>query len=287
MKALFYLISIPSSSSVRSLIKVYCLFGFYKRSSIFKVTIINIKIAYPLLNDKEQQDLAKESFIESLVSGFETFTSWSRQAHYAHENIFRITDQFLLTENISKNNGLIVAAIHSRSVDMLLKWINVKTNTTTLYKKVKNQKLDSFVRAQREANNNKVFEASISGVRQLFKALISNKVICLAPDQVPQDGMGEYVKLFNRDSYTTTLVPSLAVKTKKPVVFVSLNLNLNKKLEVNLINSNSDIYNDSKHQLSMNKDIEKLININAADYSWEYKRFKKPPTGISNPYLNI
>jgi KDO2-lipid IV(A) lauroyltransferase len=287
MKALFYLISIPSSSSVRSLIKVYCLFGFYKRSSMFKVTIINIKIAYPLLNDKEQQDLAKESFIESLVSGFETFTSWSRQTHYAHENIFRITDQFLLTENISKNNGLIVAAIHSRSVDMLLKWINVKTNTTTLYKKVKNQKLDSFVRAQREANNNKVFEASISGVRQLFKALISNKVICLAPDQVPQDGMGEYVKLFNRDSYTTTLVPSLAVKTKKPVVFVSLNLNLNKKLEVNLINSNSDIYNDSKHQLSMNKDIEKLININAADYSWEYKRFKKPPTGISNPYLNI
>ena len=287
MKALFYLISIPSSSSVRSLIKVYCLFGFYKRSSMFKVTIINIKIAYPLLNNKEQQDLAKESFIESLVSGFETFTSWSRQAHYAHENIFRITDQFLLTENISKNNGLIVAAIHSRSVDMLLKWINVKTNTTTLYKKVKNQKLDSFVRAQREANNNKVFEASMSGVRQLFKALISNKVICLAPDQVPQDGMGEYVKLFNRDSYTTTLVPSLAVKTKKPVVFVSLNLNLNKKLEVNLINSNSDIYNDSKHQLSMNKDIEKLININAADYSWEYKRFKKPPTGISNPYLNI
>jgi len=287
MKALFYLISIPSSSSVRSLIKVYCLFGFYKRSSMFKVTIINIKIAYPLLNNKEQQDLAKESFIESLVSGFETFTSWSRQTHYAHENIFRITDQFLLTENISKNNGLIVAAIHSRSVDMLLKWINVKTNTTTLYKKVKNQKLDSFVRTQREANNNKVFEASISGVRQLFKALISNKVICLAPDQVPQDGMGEYVKLFNRDSYTTTLVPSLAVKTKKPVVFVSLNLNLNKKLEVNLINSNSDIYNDSKHQLSMNKDIEKLININAADYSWEYKRFKKPPTGISNPYLNI
>jgi len=287
MKALFYLISIPSSSSVRSLIKVYCLFGFYKRSSMFKVTIINLKIAYPLLNNKEQQDLAKESFIESLVSGFETFTSWSRQTHYAHENIFRITDQFLLTENISKNNGLIVAAIHSRSVDMLLKWINVKTNTTTLYKKVKNQKLDSFVRAQREANNNKVFEASISGVRQLFKALISNKVICLAPDQVPQDGMGEYVKLFNRDSYTTTLVPSLAVKTKKPVVFVSLNLNLNKKLEVNLINTNSDIYNDSKHQLSMNKDIEKLININAADYSWEYKRFKKPPTGISNPYLNI
>ena len=287
MKALFYLISIPSSSAIRGLVKFYCLFGLYKRTPMFKVTLINIKIAYPLLDNNDQKDLAKLSFIESLVSGFETLTSWSRKTHYAHENIFKITDQFLLTQNIANKNGLIIAAIHSRSVDMLLKWINAKANTTTLYKKVKNQKLDSFVRGQREENNNKVFEASISGVRQLYKALISNKVICLAPDQVPQDGMGEYVELFNRNSYTTTLVPSLALKTKKPVVFISLNLNINKKLEVNIINSNENIYNDSKHQLSMNKDIEKLININTSDYSWEYKRFKKPPIGVSNPYLNI
>jgi len=264
MKALFYLISIPSSSAIRGLVKFYCLFGLYKRTPMFKVTLINIKIAYPLLDNNDQKDLAKLSFIESLVSGFETLTSWSRKTHFAHENIFKITDQFLLTQNIANKNGLIIAAIHSRSVDMLLKWINTKANTTALYKKVKNQKLDSFVRGQREENNNKVFEASISGVRQLYKALISNKVICLAPDQVPQDGMGEYVELFNRNSYTTTLVPSL-----------------------NIINSNENIYNDSKHQLSMNKDIEKLININTSDYSWEYKRFKKPPIGVSNPYLNI
>jgi lauroyl/myristoyl acyltransferase len=37
----------------------------------------------------------------------------------------------------------------------------------------------------------------------------------------------------------------------------------------------------------MNKDIENLININPKDYSWEYKRFKKPQTGIDNPYLSI
>ena len=48
-----------------------------------------------------------------------------------------------------------------------------------------------------------------------------------------------------------------------------------------------DIYDDSKHKLSMNKDIENLININPKDYSWEYKRFKKPQTGIDNPYLSI
>ncbi len=99
--------------------------------------------------------------------------------------------------------------------------------------------------------------------------------------------MGEYIKLFNRDSYTTTLVPSLALKTKKPVIYVSLNLNLNKNLEVTIIDSNKDIYIDSKHQLSMNKDIEKLINISPSDYSWEYKRFKKPPIGTKNPYLGI
>ena len=287
MKVLFYLISIPSSSLIRSLVKFYCLLGFYKRSSMFKVTLINIKIAYPLLTIKEQNALAKSSFVESLTGAVETFRSWSRRSHTAHNKIFRITNQFLITQNILNNNGLIIVAVHSRSVDLLLKWINAKTNTTTLYKKINNKILDSFVRSQREADGNKVFETSISGVRQIYKALIANQVVCLAADQVPQDGMGEYIKLFNRDSYTTTLVPSLALKTKKPVIYVSLNLNLNKNLEVTIIDSNKDIYIDSKHKLSMNKDIEKLINISPSDYSWEYKRFKKPPIGTKNPYLGI
>ena len=97
--------------------------------------------------------------------------------------------------------------------------------------------------------------------------------------------MGEYVKFFNRDAYTTTLASSLAHKTGKPVIYCSMNSDNNKNLFVSIKPSNKDIYSNSKRLLSMNNSIENLININPKDYSWEYKRFKKAKPKNTDPYL--
>jgi KDO2-lipid IV(A) lauroyltransferase len=259
--------------------------GFHKRTELYRITLININLCYPNLSNKEQIKLAKESVIETMVSGYESMLSWSRPIHTSGKNIFKVENNYLLSQNAQNNNGLIVIAIHSRSVDMLLKWINSKSKTTSLYKKIKNKTLDSFVRSEREKNNNETYETSVSGVRKIFKSLLSKNVICLAADQVPQAGMGEYVKFFNRDAYTTTLASSLAYKTGKPVIYCSMNSDNNKNLFVSIKPCHDDIYNDSKRLHSMNNSIENLININPKDYSWEYKRFKKAQPKNIDPYL--
>ena len=48
-----------------------------------------------------------------------------------------------------------------------------------------------------------------------------------------------------------------------------------------------NIYDDSKHKLLINSDIEKFINERPADYSWEYKRFKRSEGFINNPYEGL
>ena len=245
----------------------------------------NIKICFPDLSDAEKTLLAKESFIETFVSGYETFQSWARPIHISGKKIFRIENNYLISQNANKK-GLAIIAIHNRSVDMLLKWINSKTNTTTLYKKVKIKYLDKFVRKQREENNNEVYETNINGVRKIFKAFIDNKVVCLAADQVPKRGMGEYIKFFNTDAYTTTLAASMVYKTKKPAVFICMNSFENNRLGITIYPSNENIYNDSEYKLSINQSIEDLIKINPKDYSWEYKRFRRSPSGI-DPYVGI
>ena len=287
MKTLFYIITLLPIEIIRFSVKLYCYLGFHKMNSSYKVSLVNINICFPDLSETEKLVLARDSIVETIVSSYETLQSWSRPIHQSGDRIFKVENNFLLSQNILASDGLIIVAIHNRSVDMLLKWVNGKTRTTTLYKKVKNKKLDHFVRAQREEGNNKTFETNISGVRQIYKALISKKVVCLAADQVPQDNMGEYIKLFNRDAYTTTLAPSLAIKTNKPVIYFCINSYKSSLLSISIKPSNKDIYNDSKHKLSMNKDIENLININPKDYSWEYKRYKKPPYGVKNPYQGI
>ena len=285
MKLLFYLITLIPIDFIRSAINLYTKLNLYKSSSVYKLTMCNIKICFPDLSDVEKTLLAKESFIETFVSGYETLQSWARPIHISGKKIFRIENNYLISQNANKK-GLAIIAIHNRSVDMLLKWINSKTNTTTLYKKVKIKYLDKFVRKQREENNNEVYETNINGVRKIFKAFIDNKVVCLAADQVPKRGMGEYIKFFNTDAYTTTLAASMVYKTKKPAVFICMNSFENNRLGITIYPSNENIYNDSEYKLSINQSIEDLIKINPKDYSWEYKRFRRSPSGI-DPYVGI
>ena len=285
MKLLFYLITLIPIDFIRSAINLYTKLNLYKSSSVYKLTMCNIKICFPDLSDAEKNLLAKESFIETFVSGYETLQSWARPIHISGKKIFRIENNYLISQNATKK-GLAIIAIHNRSVDMLLKWINSKTNTTTLYKKVKIKYLDKFVRKQREENNNEVYETNINGVRKIFKAFIDNKVVCLAADQVPKRGMGEYIKFFNTDAYTTTLAASMVHKTKKPAVFICMNSFKNNRLGITINPCNENIYNDSEYKLSINQSIEELIKINPKDYSWEYKRFKRPPSG-GDPYAGI
>ena len=285
MKLLFYLITLIPIHFIRSAINLFTKLSLHKTSSVYKLTMCNIKICFPDLSDAEKALLAKESFIETFVSGYETLQSWARPIHISGKKIFRIENNYLISQNTNKK-GLAIIAIHNRSVDMLLKWINSKTNTTTLYKKVKIKYLDKFVRKQREENNNEVYETNINGVRKIFKALIDNKVVCLAADQVPKIGMGEYIKFFNTDAYTTTLAASMVHKTKKPAVFICINSFENNRLGITIYPSNESIYNDSEYKLSINQSIEDLIKINPKDYSWEYKRFRRSPSGI-DPYVGI
>jgi KDO2-lipid IV(A) lauroyltransferase len=285
MKLLFYLITLLPIDFIRSAINLYTKLSLHKTSSVYKLTMCNIKICFPDLSDAEKALLAKESFIETFLSGYETLQSWTRPIHISGKKIFRIENNYLISQNINKK-GLAIIAIHNRSVDMLLKWINSKTNTTTLYKKVKIKYLDKFVRKQREENNNEVYETNINGVRKIFKAFIDNKVVCLAADQVPKRGMGEYIKFFNTDAYTTTLAASMVYKTKKPAVFICINSFENNRLGITIKPCNENIYNDSEYKLSVNKSIEDLIKINPKDYSWEYKRFRRSPSGI-DPYVGI
>ena len=286
MKPIFYIVSLIPISIVRAFVSTVSKTSLFKSSNAYKITLQNLKMSYKNLSQAELEKFAQDSFIETLVSGFETIQSWSKPIHISGKKIFRIENNFLLNKYINDGKGVAVIAIHNRSVDMLLKWINTKSDTTTLYKKVKIKALDRFVKKQREGKNNKVFETNMNGVRKIFQAFKDGKTICIAADQVPQRGMGEYIKLFNNDAYTTTLASSMLYKTKKPGIFICLNSFGNNRLGVTIKPAKETIYKDSEYKLSLNKSIEELININPVDYSWEYKRYRRPPSG-EDPYSDI
>ena len=285
MKILFTFLSIIPKSIYRLSIRAYLFTGLHTFTKSYKVTLSNIKIVRPLFTEAEAIKESRISYFESLLSIYETFYSWSRNPATINNNILVVKNNFILQKYIQNQNGLVIVAIHNRSVDMLLSWINSQTKTVSLYKKIKLKALDKYVRKIRENKINKTFETSVAGVKKIFKSLKNNEVIAIASDQVPARGHGEYVEFFGRMAYTTTLVPRLAYKTKKPVIFCCLNSAGNSDyLSINIEPSHQSLFDQSECLLSMNRSIERLINNRISDYSWEYKRFRRPMSGEIDPY---
>lgn len=284
MKTIFKLLSLVPRDLLRLLLKLLLKIGIANKTTSYKLTNINLKIAFKDKSNKEITKLSEESFIESVISLFETFHIWGSNKKNSNNKIFRIENNYLMNINKNKNNQLLIISIHNRSVDMLLRWINLQIKTATIYKKVKLNILENFVKKNREVGMSKMNQANISGVRNLYKSAKRGMSVCMAVDQVPKRGLGEYVEFFGIPAYTTTLMPSLAAKLNQRVIYANINTTIEDKISVKLTQSGKSIYDKSKYLLSMNSTIEKIILENIKDYSWEYKRFRRPPDGCEDPY---
>ena len=282
MKLLFYFLSLIPKRLFEYLIDIYLSLRIYKYSSSFKVTLKNIEIAFPGRNRKDVSLLAKRSFKESIISGYESIYTWGRNDAEVNSNILRIENNYLI--NNLKENGLIGVSFHNRSVDMLLTWINSQHTTTSLFKKIKNKTLNTYVKRRRESKNSKSYETNLSGVKEIFKSLKNNNIVCFAADQVPKRGFGEYINFFNVEAYTTTLVQSLVKKTKANVIYFFIQSSPGNDINIILKQCTENNYSDSEYKLLLNKDIEKFIMNRPADYSWEYKRFKRSKNLPNNFY---
>jgi len=287
MKLLFYTISFIPKPLFSYFVDIYLFFKIFKLSKSYKITKVNLEIAFPEAKMKEIELMSKLSIRESIISGYETIYTWGNKDFNSNNDIFKIENNFLLNSLSKQDQGLIAVTFHNRSVDMLLKWINSQFKTISLYKKIKIKLLSNFVKKDREAEGSKTYETSIGGVREIFKALNKRKIVVFAADQVPKRGFGEYIKFFNKDAYTTTLVQSLAIKTGSPVIYFYIKSNPGNFLSVTLKRCNKDIYDDSKHKLLLNQDIETIIKNRPVDYSWEYKRFRRSKDINENLYIDI
>ena len=287
MKLLFYTISFIPKPLFSYFVDIYLFFKIFKLLKSYKITKVNLEIAFPEAKMKEIELMSKLSIRESIISGYETIYTWGNKDFDSNNDIFKIENNFLLNSLSKQDQGLIAVTFHNRSVDMLLKWINSQFKTISLYKKIKIKLLSNFVKKDREAEGSKTYETSIGGVREIFKALNKRKIVVFAADQVPKRGFGEYIKFFNKDAYTTTLVQSLAIKTGSPVIYFYIKSNPGNFLSVTLKRCNKDIYDDSKHKLLLNQDIETIIKDRPVDYSWEYKRFRRSKDINENLYIDI
>ncbi|WP_374315513.1 lysophospholipid acyltransferase family protein [Aquabacterium sp.] len=91
---------------------------------------------------------------------------------------------------------------------------------TVLYRPAKQAWLAEVMVHARNRPHLLASPATLSGVRQLMRALKQGQTIGLLPDQVPPEGMGVWAPFFGRPAYTMTMAAKLAHQTGCQIVLL-------------------------------------------------------------------
>ena len=276
MKIIFYIFTIfplkPAFFMWDTLFKFLPL-NILRLMSPFRVTKTNLSIAFPDLAKHELDLLAKESYKETLKSFYETLFTWSRSSKKIICETKRINNRFLFNSQ-EKESGLIIFALHNRSIDFLLRWISSQRPHTSLYKKIKIKPIDKFVKKLRQEGNCKMVETGIGGVKTILNSLEKNQMTCMASDQVPANGLGVYSTFFGHECYSFSLAPKLARKSNKQILMSYLSYEKDIGHIINFKKPSKEIYENNGVDV-MNEEMEREIKKSPTEYSWEYKKFRK------------
>ena len=147
-----------------------------------------------------------------------------------------------------------------------------------MYKPSKNQNVDRFTLEARQCLNVTLVATNDSGVRTLFKCSKQAGFSAILPDHVPKKSGGIYSLFYNQNALFSILLSKLAAKTQCSVIELScLRRNDLSGYDI-IVTQLSDIILSKDLQRSvdtLNKEMERMINVAPEQYLWRDKRFRK------------
>jgi len=152
---------------------------------------------------------------------------------------------------------------------------------TVLYRPARKPWLRPLVDTARQRPGLATAPATLSGVRQMIRALRRGEAVGLLPDQVPPDPMGVWAPFFGRPAYTMTLAARLAQQTGAALLLAwGERLPRGRGYVVHLSRLPEALPAGDEAQAEsaavVNRAMEGLIRQRPQQYLWGYDRYKTP-----------
>ncbi len=149
---------------------------------------------------------------------------------------------------------------------------------TVLYRPARKAWLRELIESSRQRPRLATVPTSLSGVRQMLKALRAGQAVGLLPDQVPPQGLGTWAEFFGRDAYTMTLPAKLAQQTGARILLAwGERLPWGRGYRIHLREAPAALSTDLQvASAQVNSLMEGLILECPAQYLWGYARYKPP-----------
>ena len=251
-----------------------------------KVTLVNLQMCFPDMNDADRLTLAKQSIRETTRTALEITAAWSQPYDKLLPLITRADNESILDEALNEKKGVVFIVPHFGNWELANFYMANKCDLLAMYKAVESPAIDKLVYRARSQNTEMV-AADKRGVIALFKALPKGKATGVLPDQEPTVKSGVWVTFFGVTALTPRLVSKLANDTGSVAIGFGCQRNEDgKSFHVFYEPVEDDFYSDDieTSAAAMNRCVERIIKRDPKQYQWEYKRFKRRPNNEPRPY---
>ena len=153
---------------------------------------------------------------------------------------------------------------------------------TVLFRPPRQGWLREVVAASRQRPGLLTAPTTLSGVKQMIKALKQGECVGLLPDQVPPQGMGLMAPFFGREAYTMTLSVRLVQQTGATVLLAwGERLSWGRGYRVHVQPMDHALPAALMDAvISVNQAMEVLVRQCPQQYLWGYARYKQPRSAL-------
>lgn len=251
-----------------------------------RVTLINLKIVFPGMSEDDRRKLAKRSIRETIKTGFELGHMWYGSLEHVLGMIKEVKGLELVRAAQASGQGIIYAAPHLGSWELLGIYVSSLGPLTTLYKPPKIKGLNQLIASSRAKAGAELVATDRAGVVRLTRTLQQGGATGILPDQQPRKDGGVFAPFFGTPAFTMTLLPKLAARTNALVLFAyAERLPDGQGFNIVFTPADEDIKNDDAiiAASALNRSVERAVMALPSQYQWEYKRFRKRPDDDTTP----
>lgn len=222
---------------------------------------------------------------------------WGRPRDLPLGDSVRWTHPEAVTQALAEGRGLLLLTPHLGCFEITAQAyadrFGAQQPITALYRPAKQAWLAEMMKEARNRPGMLTSPATLSGVRQMLRALKTGQTVGLLPDQVPPEGMGVWAPFFGEPAYTMTMAAKLVAQTGCAVVLLRgerLGLLARWRQGCDYVVHATRVPHETHAILTagdaaqsaaaINQLMEGLIMQAPEQYLWGYNRFKGPRAEI-------
>lgn len=251
------------------------------------VTDVNLRLAFPELDDDARRRLTRRSLVETGKTFAELGKVWSLDRDGTDRTIRRVEGEDHVRAAVEAGRGVVLAVPHLACWEILGSYCSARWPMTTLYRAPRMRELETFTRNARGRFGARLVPAGLGATRALLRALRDGQIVAMLPDQDAGEGAGVFVPFFGVEVNTMTLVSGLAARTGAPVILGhAVRLPRGRGFDLRFVPASLAVHDPDPvvSAAALNADIERLVRERPEQYLWSYKRFRFLPPGRPNPY---